>query len=65
MYFYKIAIFLLFLINSKYIPKLINHNIFKKFPHENNYYLIAIVYLKYLFFHIKNCNFKHFYIKKW
>ena len=38
------------------IPKRINHNFFKKILHENNY-PIAIVYLKYLFFYIKNCNF--------
>ena len=47
----------LFKIISKYIPKRINHKFFKKFLHENNYYPIAIVYLKYLFFHIKICNF--------
>ena len=49
----------LFKIISKYIPKRINHKFFKKFLHENNY-PIAIVYLKYLFFYIKNCNFKFF-----
>ena len=47
----------LFKIISKYIPKRINHKFFKNFLHENNYYPIAIVYLKYLFFYIKNCNF--------
>ena len=52
----------LFNIISKYIPKRINHKFFKKFLHENNY-PIAIVYLKYIFFYIKNCNFKIFYIK--
>ena len=47
----------LFKIISKYIPKRINHKFFKKFLHKNNYYPIAIVYLKYLFFYIKNWNF--------
>ena len=42
----------LFKIISKYIPKLINHKFFKKILHENNYYPIAIVYLKYLFFYM-------------
>ena len=63
LYFYmKIAIFL-FKIISKYIPKRMNHKFFKKFLLENNYYPIAILYLKYLFFYIKNCKFKKNYIK--
>ena len=57
----KIAILYSRLFQSTlYIPKRINHKFLKKILYENNYYPIAIVYLKYLFFHIKNCSLKIF-----